>query len=95
MQHFSTQDATARFGQVLDAAAREPVAIERNGLPVAVLMSKVAFDEFEALKLERLRAAVDQGIEAIERGDYTDLDECDLAGFADRIKTAGRRRTAG
>ncbi|WP_295388815.1 type II toxin-antitoxin system Phd/YefM family antitoxin [uncultured Thiodictyon sp.] len=92
MQHFSTQDAAASFGQVLDAACREPVAIERNGHPVAVLMSKGVFDEFEALKLERLRAAVDQGIAAIERGDYTELDEGELAGFADRIKTAGRRR---
>lgn len=95
MQHFSTHDAAASFGQVLEAACREPVTIERNGLAVAVLLSKDAFDEFEALKLERLRANVQQGIDAIERGDYVELDEGDLVGFADRIKTAGRGQTAG
>ena len=92
MQHFSAHDAQSRFGQMLDVTRDEPVTIERNGRPIAVLMSKDAFDDLAALKLERLRAEVQRGIDAIEQGNCTDVTEDDLTGFADRIKTAGRRR---
>jgi prevent-host-death family protein len=94
MQQFSAHDAESRFGQLLDAARDGPVAIEQSGRQVAVLMSKATFDALEALSLGRLRMEVDKGITAIARGDFTDVDEGGLAGLADRIKTAGRRRIA-
>ncbi len=53
------------------------------------------FDEFDALRPGRLRAAADHGVEAIERGDDTEFAEGELAGFVGRIKPAGRGRTAG
>jgi prevent-host-death family protein len=94
MQHFSAHDAESRFGQLLDAARDGPVAIEQGGRRVAVLMSNATLDALEALNLGRLRTEVDKGITAIARGDFTDVDEGGLAGLADRIKTAGRRRVA-
>jgi prevent-host-death family protein len=38
-------DAQNKFGQLLDAAQREPITITRHGRPVAMLM---AVEEFEA-----------------------------------------------
>jgi len=91
MQHFSAHDAESRFGLLLDAARDGPVAIEQGGRQVAVLMSKATFDALGVLNLGRLHTEVDEGITAIVRGDFTDVDEGGLAGLADRIKTAGWR----
>lgn len=90
----SAHDAKARFGQLLDAARREPVAIEKHGRPVAVVMSKEDYDEIEAGKLERLRAEVAEGLAALERGDYVEVDVGELDALADDIKAEGRKRRA-
>ena len=74
MSTISANDAKARFGQLLDAAQREPVTIEKHGRPVAVVLSKVAYDEIEALKLERLRTEVRIGLDALARGDFVEVD---------------------
>ena len=55
MTSFSALDAKNRFGEVLTAAQHEPVTIEKHGKPVAVVISKAAYDEFRAAKLEMLR----------------------------------------
>lgn len=39
----------------------------------------------EALKLERLRAAIDQGIAELDRGDYEEVDESELEAWLDRL----------
>lgn len=39
----------------------------------------------EALKLERLRASIDQGITDLERGDYEEVDESELGAWLDRL----------
>ncbi len=43
----SATEIKNRFGQYLARAAVEPVAVEKNGRPVAVLL---AFDEYELLQ---------------------------------------------
>jgi prevent-host-death family protein len=43
-------EAKNRFGEVLDAARIEPVTIEKNGRPVAVLISSELFERLEALE---------------------------------------------
>jgi prevent-host-death family protein len=49
MKTMAAKEAKQSFGQLLDDAQREPVRIERNGRPVAVVMSAVEFERFEAL----------------------------------------------
>ena len=74
MSTISANDAKARFGQLLDDAQREPVTIEKHGRPVAVVVSKAAYDEIEAMKLERLRAEARIGLEALDGGDLVEVD---------------------
>jgi antitoxin ParD1/3/4 len=45
----------------------------------------------EALKLEKLRVAIRQGVAALDRGDYTELEDEDLDAFLDDLATSDRR----
>lgn len=44
----------------------------------------------EALKLENLRVAIQQGIAALERGDYTEVEEADLDAYFDELAAPAR-----
>lgn len=44
----------------------------------------------DALKLEKLRLAVQQGIAAIERGDYTEVEDEDLDAYLDSLVAPAR-----
>jgi len=92
MRSMSAHDAKARFGQLLDAARTGPVTIKKHGRAVAVLMSKEEFDSVEALKLENLRSEVQKGIQAIERGDFFEVEIKEILKFGDSIKKQGRTR---
>ena len=89
----SANDAKARFGQLLDAAQREPVTIEKHGRPIAVVLSKDAYDEIEALKLERLRTEVQLGLDALTKGDSIEVDTDGLRDMGEEIKANGRQTT--
>ena len=95
MQQFSARDAKARFGALLDTARREPVAIEKHGRAVAVVISKEEFDDIEAMRLERLRSEVQRGIDSSAVGDVVDVDERDLEQFIERIMTGGAETGVG
>ena len=94
MRSMSAHDAKARFGQMIDAAQHEPVTIKKHGRAVAVVLSKEEFDETEAMRLKHLRAEVQKGIDAIERGDFTEYQESELLQLSDRIKAVGREHAA-
>ena len=94
MPKMSANNAKARFGELLDIARREPVTIEKHGRPVAVVLSTEDYEELEALKLSSLRAEVDVGVEALQRGDFVELDRAALERMADEIKAAGRKNAA-
>ena len=74
MRKMASGEAKNRFGELLDAAQREPVTIEKHGRPVAVVISAEEYDELEAMKLEALRAKVRRGIEDAKAGRLTDAD---------------------
>ena len=50
MKTVAAKQAKQSFGQLLDDAQREPVRIERNGRPVAVVLSTADFARLEALE---------------------------------------------
>ena len=58
MRTMSAKDAKNHFGELLLEAQKAPVTIEKNGKPVAVLLSFDDHEAVERLKLERLRAMV-------------------------------------
>jgi antitoxin ParD1/3/4 len=45
-------------------------------------------------RLESLRGDVRAGFEAVERGDYSDFNESNIRGLAQRVKARGRKRLA-
>lgn len=76
MRIMSAREAKNHFGELLMDAQREPVTIERNGKPVAVVQSFEDHEEVQRLKLEWLRAAVAESRRASElEGDAELTDE--------------------
>lgn len=45
----------------------------------------------EMLKLDKLRVAIDQGIAALERGDYTEVEDEDLDAYLDKLAASAPR----
>lgn len=45
----------------------------------------------EALKLDKLRVSIKQGIAALGRGDYTEVEDEDLDAYLDDLAAPGRR----
>ena len=72
MRSMAAGDAKNRFGELLDAAQREPVIIEKHGRPVAVVVSAEDYRELEELKLARLRGEIGKGLDDLETGRTVD-----------------------
>lgn len=70
MKTIQATEAKNRFGQLLEEAQRAPVAIQKNGRDVAVLISKA---EYEAVHRDRVTHKLVQKYheESIEK--YADL----------------------
>ncbi len=60
-------------------------ASEAVGDAIRALQQRRALD---ALKLERLRRSIDDGLADLERGDYEELDDADLEAWLDRLVKA-------
>jgi len=65
-------DAKNRFGELLDAAQREPVTIKKHGRPVAVVVSAEDYKELEELKLARLRGEIRKELDDLDAGRTVD-----------------------
>ena len=50
MKTYAAKQAKDQFGRLLDDARREPVTIEKNGRPVAVILSVEDFARLEAME---------------------------------------------
>lgn len=50
MKSVTAKDAKQGFGELMDSAAREPVAITKNGKPATVMISHRDYERFEALE---------------------------------------------
>ncbi len=89
MKAFAAKEAKNRFGRLMDAAQCEPVAIEKHGRPVAVMMS---VEEYKMIKLGHLRTEVGLGLEQLDRDESTVFDKAGLEDFFDGIQANGRAR---
>lgn len=74
MDTLSANEAKTQFGDLLLKAQRAPVQINKNGKPVAVVLSFEEYERFEALKLQTLQARAAQAKVAIEEGNTADGD---------------------
>ncbi len=62
MEILNASDAKREFGEVLIKAQRGPVGINKNGKPIAVVISAFEYEQLEALKEKQLQAAVTEGV---------------------------------
>lgn len=72
MHALSANEAKTHFGDMLLKAQRAPIQINRNGKPVAVVMSAEDYQNFEAMKLQLLQARAAQTRADIAEGDLID-----------------------
>lgn len=72
MKTLNASDAKREFGDVLMQAQQGPVGINRNGKPVAVMISATEYAQYEALKATQLRHAIEAGIADLEAGRVSD-----------------------
>ncbi len=86
MKRIAAREAKNRFGQLMDDAQREPVTIEKNGRPVAVVMSLGEYEATEAMKLELLRRDVGESDADLAAGRFRPLEQETL----DEIKATAR-----
>jgi prevent-host-death family protein len=90
MRTMSAKDAKNHFGELLMDAQREPVVIEKNGKPVAVVLSFEEHEEIERLKLDWLKIALAEADADVAAGRMRPLtDE-----LVRDIKRRGRERMA-
>ncbi len=72
MEILNATDAKREFGEVLLKAQSMPVGINKNGKPVAVVVSASEYEELEALREEWLRAELKKGMGNLQSGRVTD-----------------------
>ena len=72
MSTLSASDAKREFGDVLLKAQKAPVRINKNGKPVAVVVSADEYEQLEALRESYLRAEIRVGIADLEAGRTSD-----------------------
>ena len=75
MKSIAAKEAKNKFGEMMDTVQREPVTIEKHGRPVAVIMSA---NEYEKIKLERLRAKLAIGAAQADRGEFSSKTKDDI-----------------
>ena len=72
METLNATDAKREFGVVLLKAQKEPVAINKNGKPVAVMVSADEYETLYALKVEYLKAELQKGMDDVQAGRVTE-----------------------
>lgn len=72
MDALSANEAKTHFGDMLLKAQRAPVQINKNGKPVAVVISTEEYENFEALKLRLLQSRAAQAHADIAAGNLID-----------------------
>jgi len=87
MEAIAAREAKNRFGALMDAAQREPVAIEKHGRAVAVLMS---VNEYKMIKFNRLQSEVKAGLDQLHGSESTVFGKTELHELLEGIKRQGR-----
>ena len=72
MSALSASDAKREFGDVLLKAQKAPVKINKNGKPVAVVVSATEYEQLIAYREEHLKAEIEKGIADLEAGNISD-----------------------
>ncbi|WP_067515209.1 type II toxin-antitoxin system Phd/YefM family antitoxin [Endozoicomonas ascidiicola] len=74
MRTLTANEAKTHFGDMLLKAQRNPIQINKNGKPVAVIISADEYRDIEALKLQVLQSRAAQARADIATGNLVDGD---------------------
>ncbi|PHM50638.1 type II toxin-antitoxin system Phd/YefM family antitoxin [Xenorhabdus miraniensis] len=72
MDALSANEAKTQFGDMLLKAQRAPIQINKNGKPVAVVISMDEYEGIEVLRLKLLQSRAAQASIDIEAGNIVD-----------------------
>jgi prevent-host-death family protein len=72
MLAITANDAKTQFGDMLMKVQRAPVQINKNGKPVAVVVSIEEFEKIETMKLQVLQARAAKAQEEIQSNNTVD-----------------------
>jgi prevent-host-death family protein len=75
MEVLNASDAKREFGEVLLKVQKAPVKINKNGKPVAVVLSISEYEQLESLKEAQLKAAIMEGMEDLKAGNVADAQD--------------------
>jgi prevent-host-death family protein len=75
METLSASEAKREFGEVLLKTQRGPVGINKNGKPVAVMVSAIEYAEIVGLRKKLLQQELDTGLTDIQAGRVRDGNE--------------------
>lgn len=82
MEALSANEAKTQFGDMLLKAQRAPIQINKNGKPVAVVIS---FDEYERIEALKLRLLQSRAVKA--KDDIDNEDTVDGESFFDELES--------
>jgi prevent-host-death family protein len=68
MEYLNASDVKREFGEALLKAQQGPVGINKNGKPVAVMVSAKAYAELQEFRERQLRAEIEAGMADIKAG---------------------------
>lgn len=74
MKSLNANEVKTQFGDVLLRVQREPLQINRNGKPVAVMLSIEDYQMLEEVKMRLLKEKITRAEADIARGDTIDGD---------------------
>ncbi len=75
MEALTANLAKTQFGELLIKAQRNPIQINKNGKPVAVILSIEEYEDIEKLKLQSLKIRAANAKSEIEKGTTIDGEE--------------------
>jgi len=75
MEILNASDAKREFGEMLLKSQQGPVGINKNGKPVAVVVSIKEFEELESLKEFKLKILIKEGLNDLQSGKVSNGNE--------------------
>ena len=89
METLNATDAKRDFGEMLLKVQKAPVGINKNGMPVAVVVSISDYEHLEALHAEWLKTEIQKGIDDITAGKVVD-GKAVFAALRKQVRNAAR-----
>ena len=71
MNVLNASDAKREFGEMLLKVQSTPIGINRNGKPVAVVVSVAEYEQLESCRDACLKAAIDEGVADVRAGNVS------------------------